>query len=94
MKRSVTALLTVGIVASSSFAYHVTSASGISQDTACWDQYNLRGTRKVSTLAPAGVAPEDCTPAVGCWYEYRASDGRRKSWLVPHGTKPSEACVA
>ena len=49
MKRSVTALLTVGIIASSSFAYHVTSASGISQDTACWDEYNLKGTSKVST---------------------------------------------
>ena len=94
MKRSATAVLAAGIIASSSFAYHVTSASGNSADTSCWDQYNLRGTRKVKTVAPAGVQPQDCTPGVGCWFGYRASDGKRTSMYVPFGSAPTTACVA
>jgi hypothetical protein len=85
MKRSTTVFLAAGIIASSSFAYHVTSAS-------CWDQYNLSGTTKVSTLVSTGVAPKDCTPGTGCWYGYRASDGKRNSWFVPYRAKPSVAC--
>jgi hypothetical protein len=94
MKRSSSVLLAMGIVASSSFAYHVASAGGNSVDTSCWDQYNLRGTTKVSTLVPSGVAPKDCTPAPGCWFGYRASDGKRNSWYVPYGMKPSQACLS
>jgi hypothetical protein len=94
VKRSTSVLLAVGIVASSTFAFHVTSASGNAKDTACWDQYNLRGTQLVKTLVPAGVDRGDCTPAVGCWYGYRASDGRRTSWYVPHGMKPSTAACS
>ena len=92
MKRSTSVLLAAGIIATSSFAHHVTSASGNGVDTSCWDQYNLRGSTLVSTLVPAGVARKDCTPGVGCWFAYRASDGRRTSWFVPHGKKPIAAC--
>ena len=92
MKRSSALVLAVGIIASSSFAYHIASASASSRDTSCWDQYNLRGTTLVGTLVPAGVAKKDCTPAPGCWFGYRASDGKRNSWYVPHGSKPVTAC--
>ena len=94
MKRSTSILLAVGIVASSSFAFHVASASGDTVDTSCWDQYNLKGSTLVGTLVPTGISQGDCTPAVGCWYGYRASDGRRNSWYVPHGLSPRTACAS
>jgi autotransporter family porin len=87
-------ILLGGLAVSSILAVQVAAASGESKDTQCWDVYNLRGTKKVSTIAPDGLSTGDCTPGVGCFYEYRASDGLRTSWAVPYGMVPKTACIS
>ena len=92
MKRPITLAVLSALVLSSAVAIQVTAASGESKDTQCWDVYNLRGTRKISTIAPKGLSTGDCTPAVGCYYTYRASDDLRTKWVVPYGMTPKNVC--
>jgi autotransporter family porin len=92
MKRPITMAVLTALLVSSAVAVQVGAASSESKDTKCWDLYNLRGTRKSSTVAPTGLSTGDCTPAVGCYYTYRASDGQRTKWAVPYGMKPKDAC--
>ena len=92
MKRPITLAVLSALVLSSAVAVQVTAASSESNDTQCWDVYNKRGTRKRGTIAPTGLNPDDCTPAIGCYYGYRASDGQRTQWVVPYGMNPKNAC--
>jgi len=92
VKRPITIAGLSALVLSSAFAVQVTAASGESKDTQCWDVYNLRCTRKSSTVAPTGLSTGDCTPGIGCYHTYRASDGKRTTWAVPYGIEPKNAC--
>ncbi len=93
MKRSTAIFVALGTIVSVAV---VGIGAGVSQgadrNTSCWDEYNLRGTRKFRTVVSADIPIEDCTPGAGCYFGYRETDGKKNRQYVPHGMSPTEAC--
>ncbi len=89
MRTPLAVSLTLGLVVP--LAVGATVSWGSSADTACWDEYNKRGTRFYRTVTPKDLPLGDCSPAASCLWGYDSS-GRQNRLYVPFGSDPSTAC--